>query len=130
MPCCEGYNFTPPHHQSNMMSVKCLHPFKDLTVLIWLLYNHLYMQELLEEHVVCRRQPNLNSNCQLVCMKSKVKVCVYGRRRQCKGYDNIMLTQNTCVRKTLCSWWKQIPINLFLHKGQSQGHGVIGLGAI
>ena len=35
--------------------------------------------KLSEDIVVCRRQPNLNSNCQLVCVcvKSKVKVLVY-----------------------------------------------------
>ena len=60
--------------------------------------NYTYMYNL---HTVCKsahvngdivqqRQPNLKSNCQLVCLKNKVTVFVYGRRRQHqprRGYD-------------------------------------------
>ena len=45
-------------------------------------------QELSEDNIVCRGQPNCNSNCQLVCVKSKIKVFVYRwprqQRQQCR----------------------------------------------
>ena len=48
--------------------------------------------EITEEDVVRRRQPKFNSKCQLLYMKCKVKVFVYGQRcrwrRRRRGYDN------------------------------------------
>ena len=59
-------------------------------------YSHRHSrQELSEDKVVRKRQPNWNGNCQLVSLKSNVKVFVYRRhqlqeqqRWGCRGYDN------------------------------------------
>ena len=36
----KSYILTPPHHQGHVMSVKCEQPLDELTVQVWLLYDH------------------------------------------------------------------------------------------
>ena len=36
----KSYIFTPPHSQGHVISVKCEHPLDELTVQVWLLYDH------------------------------------------------------------------------------------------
>ena len=36
----KSYILTPPHPQMHVMSVKCEEPIDELTVQVWLLYDH------------------------------------------------------------------------------------------
>ena len=36
----QSYILTPPHPQGHVMSVKCEQPLDELTVQVWLLYDH------------------------------------------------------------------------------------------
>ena len=36
----QSYILTPPHPQGHVMSVKCEEPIDELTVQVWLLYDH------------------------------------------------------------------------------------------
>ena len=55
-------------------------------------------QELLKDNVVCQRQPYLNNNCQLVCVKSKVKFFVYDSMDNDDARSLTMVLQ-TCSRE-------------------------------
>ena len=79
----KSYILTPPHPQGHVMSVKCEQPLDELTVQVWLLYDH----------------PNFKY-CTSFISETELRTDI-----QTKGWTDRQTDGRTDDPNTRCPWW-------------------------